>query len=128
MENKQKFAEHKVELKQTADELRARYIKIAKDQDIGIVHIHYDGIKGGMTIAFRKASPYKHGVMVDVAVNVCSIKDAFSRKLGTFGAIQKFLDGETIQLPLLAGTYGDTCDLNWTIKRAFTTLYNIATE
>jgi len=127
MENKQKFAEQKAELKQTADELRARYIKIAKDQGIGIVHIHYDGIKGGMTIAFRKASPYKHGVMVDVAVSVCSTKDTFSCKRGTFGAIHKFLNGETIQLPLLVGSYGDTSDLNWTVKQAFTSMYNIAT-
>ncbi len=123
MKNLQKFAEEKAELKRTADELHARYIKIAKDQGIGIVHIHREGLKGGMTVAFSKSSPYKHGVMVDVAVNVCSEKDTFSRKLGSFGAIEKFLGGETIQLPLLVSTSGDTSDLNWTVKQAFTSLY-----
>ncbi len=105
MENQRKFNEQKAELKRTADELRARYLKIAKDQGIGIVHIHSEGIKGGLTIAFSKSSPYKHGVMVEVAVNTCSTNDTFSRKLGTAS--------------------GDVSDLNWTVKQAFTNLYNI---
>jgi len=125
MENQRKFNEQKAELKRTADELRARYLKIAKDQGIGIVHIHSEGIKGGLTIAFSKSSPYKHGVMVEVAVNTCSTNDTFSRKLGTHGALEKFLSGETILLPLLLSASGDVSDLNWTVKQAFTNLYNI---
>ncbi len=126
MENHQKCAKQEKAFKRTADELRAQCLKIAKERGIGIVHIHREGTKGGLTIAFSKSSPYKHGVMVDVAVNTCSTNDAFSRKLGTHGALEKYLAGETIQLPLLLSAKGDVSDLNWTVKQAFTTLYNIS--
>lgn len=90
---------------------------------IGIVHI-YNHLepKGGMTIAYRKSTPYKSGVMVDVAVHVCSEDDAFSKKIGNAGATEKFMNGELIQLPLLK-LFGKE-DISFAVKRAFTALYS----
>ena len=95
----------------------------AKEDKIGIVHIHSDNWpRGGLTVAFRKANEFKSGTMVEVAVNTCSSKDMFSRKLGTVGALRKFFDGETIQLPILNRYQED--DINWAVKQAFTGLWD----
>lgn len=93
----------------------------AKAQNIGIVHIHEDGVKGGLTIAYRKCNEFKSGRMVEVAVGVCSIDDAFSKKVGVQNALQRFFDGETIQLPLLNNH--DVRDLSYAVKSAFTVFY-----
>lgn len=91
------------------------------DGDIGIVHIYNpDYPKGGMTIAYRKSNEYKSGVMVDVAVHVCSDADSFSKKIGNAGAKEKFLSGETIQLPILRIFVKE--DISYAVKRAFTAL------
>lgn len=89
--------------------------------DLGIVHIydpHYP--KGGMTVAYRKSSPFKSGVMVEVAVQVCSETDSFSKKIGKAGAKERFLNGETIHLPILR--YFGEAVLSHAVKRAFTAL------
>lgn len=93
----------------------------AKAQNIGIVHIHEDGQKGGLTIAYRKTSPYASGRMVEVAVATCSIEDAFSKKIGVQNALEKFFDGQTIELPLL-NNY-DQRDISYAVKTAFTAFY-----
>lgn len=95
----------------------------AREEGIGLVHIHNG--KGGITIAFKPATPYKNCYMVDVAVNTCSVEDTFVRKLGAIGAVEKFLGGETIQLPLLSMFSNE--DLSYVVKRAFTALYKEAT-
>lgn len=89
---------------------------------IGIVHIrNFFNNKGGLTVAFRKSSPHSGGVMVECAVQVCSNKDTFSRKIGTTGALNRFFNGETIQLPILQ-TYSEE-DMSHVVKQAFTVLY-----
>jgi hypothetical protein len=114
--------ELRAELRQIADEYRMQLMARAKDENIGIVHIHNDYFpRGGLTVAFKKANEYKSGTMVEVAVNTCSDKDMFNRKLGTTGALRKFFDGETIQLPIL-NTYQEE-DLSWAVKQAFTALW-----
>jgi hypothetical protein len=115
--------ELQAELRQLANEYRMSLMARAKEDKIGIVHIHNHYYpRGGLTIAFRKANDFKSGTMVEVAVNTCSDKDMFSRKLGTVGALRKFFDGETIQLPILK-MYQEE-DLNWAVKQAFTGLWN----
>lgn len=102
---------------------RANLLEDAKLEGLGIVHIYnVHSPKGGLTVAFRKVSKYTSGVMVEVAVQTCSQEDAFSKKVGTAGALRRFFNGETIQLPLLA-TYAPE-DLNYAVKRAFTALYD----
>jgi len=111
------------ELREMADSYRKTLMARAKADNIGIVHIHNNNWpRGGLTVAFRKANDFKSGTMVEVAVNTCSSKDMFSRKLGTVGALRKFFDGETIQLPLLK-VYQEE-DLSWAVKQAFTGLWD----
>jgi 3-polyprenyl-4-hydroxybenzoate decarboxylase len=114
--------ELRAKVRQLADEYRMQLMARAKDESIGIVHIHSNNWpRGGLTVAFKKANEFKSGTMVEVAVNTCSSKDMFSRKLGTVGALRKFFDGETIQLPLL-NMYQEE-DINWAVKQAFTALW-----
>lgn len=112
----------KATLKHHIDNERAELLEQAQEAGVGIVHI-YDSYcpKGGLTIAFRKCNSYTSGTMVEVAVNTCSKEDAFSKKIGVVGALQKFFDGETIQLPLLNNT--DPRDINYAVKAAFSNLY-----
>lgn len=94
----------------------------AKEDGVGIVHVYSPEFpKGGLTCAFMKCTEFDGDVMVDVAVNVCSINDSFSKKIGTEGALRKFYEGETICLPLLRGFRVE--DLNFAVKNAFTKMY-----
>lgn len=102
---------------------RAYLLDLATQNDVGIVHVYdTEYPKGGLTIAFSKANKFKSGTMVQVAVNVCSREDSFSKKLGTMGALEKFFARETIELPLLA-TF-DASMLPYIVKNAFTALYD----
>lgn len=92
-------------------------------QKVGIVHIFDEmNAKGGLTVAFKKTSPYKSGAMVTVAVATCSKLDAFSKKIGTERALEMFFTGQTIQLPLLQ-TFAEE-DLAYAVKNAFRRLYD----
>lgn len=100
---------------------RQELIDKAKVLGVGLVHIFdVDLPKGGLTVAFRKVSPHKSGTMVEVAVATCSDKDTFSRKIGATVALQKFYNGETIELPLLRSC--TERDLNEVVKHAFIAL------
>ena len=113
----------KATLKHHVDNARADLLEQAQEAGVGIVHIYdSDCPKGGITVAFRKCNAYTSGSMVEVAVNTCSNNDSFSKKIGTAGALQKFFDGETIQLPLLHGIT-DPRDINYAVKQAFWGLY-----
>lgn len=86
-----------------------------------VVHIYDPEYpKGGMTVAYRKSGQYKSGVMVEVAVQVCSDSDSFSKKIGNVGAKRRFLNGETIHLPILKNFYPE--DIGFAVKQAFTAL------
>ena len=101
---------------------RAQLIDKAKLLNVYTIHIFDKQYpKGGMTIALRKISQHKSGKMVECAVANCSDQDTFSKKIGTTIALEKFFDGQTIELPLLA--YYDFRDINSVVKRAFTALY-----
>ena len=90
---------------------------------IQVVHVRSDyGSKGGMTIAFRKSSQYKSGRMVDLSIATCSIEDQFNKGIGMVNALEKFFDGETIQMPLL-NAFEDE-NLAEVVKVVFTRLYN----
>ena len=117
----QKAAAAKVD-KQLATEYRSALLTKAKADGVGIVHIFNEfDAKGGLTVAFQKSSEYTSGVMVTVAVNVCSKEDAFSRNIGTTGALDKFFDGQTIELPLL--NQWEAEDLSMAVKFAFSQFY-----
>lgn len=125
--NQEYMKRAKEDIAQRASDKRARakLLENAKRDGIGIVHI-YDSEypKGGLTIAFAKTTEYKTGCMVTVAVNTCSQEDAFNKKIGILGALEKFYNVEVIQLPLLR-TYA-TEDLNFAVKNAFMALYFLA--
>ena len=117
----QKAAAIKV-AKHAASEYRNALLTKAKADKVGIVHIFNEfDTKGGLTVAFQKSNQYKSGVMVTVAVNVCSKDDTFSRNIGTTGALDKFFDGQTIELPLLSGWLLE--DLSMAVKYSFTKFY-----
>ena len=102
---------------------RQELLEGAKEQGVGLVHIYNpENPKGGLTVAFRKVSPYRNGRMVECAVHTCSKYDNFNKKVGTLGALTKFEDAETIQLPLL-NMYPER-DLAYAVKVAFTALYS----
>lgn len=90
---------------------------------VDVVHIYNpDYPKGGLTVAYRKSTPFKSGVMVEVAVHTCSEADSFSKKVGNAGATEKFMNGQTIHLPILKLFQKE--DIATAVKRAFTALYD----
>lgn len=98
---------------------------IDKAQLLGVklVHIKSDtNPKGGLTVAFKKISPFNSGRMVEVAVATCSIEDTFSRKIGTQIALTNFFEDKTINLPL--ANYCSEADLPHIVKAAFNSLYS----
>lgn len=113
----------KAEIKAAQDAARTKLLIWAKDMDVSIVHIfNEDTPYGGLTVAFQQVGPYQTGKMVQVAVQTCSEEDAFSRKLGTLGALQKFYDGETINLPILTNYRAE--DINYAVKLVFSQMYS----
>ena len=101
---------------------RVDLINTAKSAGVGLVHIYDPEYpKGGLTIAFKKVSPYTSGVMVECSVSTCSQEDSFSKKIGTQNALTKFFQDDTFQLPLLLNSMPS--DINGTVKRAFSALY-----
>ncbi len=107
--NKKKFNE---------DENRAALLDLADRESIGIVHVfnkYYP--QGGVTVAFKKSSEFNSTRMVHVAVVTCSPHDTFNKRIGTRMALDAFLDGKTIMLPLLNSYERD--DVNGAVKRAF---------
>lgn len=111
------------QLKDLMETERANLVSKAAYDKVNIVHV-FDSAnpKGGLTVAFRKVSPYTNGNMVKVAVATCSALDNFNRKLGTQLALNKFYDDETIELPLSSGWADE--DLNGIVKTCFSALYN----
>ena len=111
-------------LKASIEDERQTLLADAKRNGVNIVHIFCTAnTKGGLTVAFRKTRPNETSTnMVDVAVATCSFADTFSRKIGTHLALQKWFDGDLIQLPLSSG-YADE-DLNGRVKEAFASMWN----
>ena len=72
----------------------------ARPNGISIVHARSENMLGGATIAFRPANNYRNCRMVTVAVVYCSPQDQFNKRLGSALAVEKFLNGETIQVPV----------------------------
>lgn len=109
-------------VKRIVEAERKEMLRKAEVTGVGIVHIfNPSDTKGGLTVAFRKCLPEQVSTnMVDVSVAVCSRSDTFSRKIGTYNALEKFFYGEIISLPLSSG-YADE-DLAGTVKFAFTAL------
>lgn len=104
------------------NEYRNALLAKAKADGVGIVHIFNEySAKGGLTVAYQKANEYDSGVMVTVAINVCSKEDSFSRSIGTRGALDKFFDGQTVQLPILNNWEPE--DISLAIKFAFSQFY-----
>lgn len=110
-------------VKASMDRYRFEMMDAAKEANIGIVHVFRDGEKGGLTIAFKPASKFGSGRMVQVAVATCSIEDHFNKKIGTVVALERFFDGETIELPLLKMYYKE--DLSTAVKQAFAAMYSV---
>lgn len=89
---------------------------------INIVHVFDKELPyGGLTVAFRKVTPFKSGRMVECAVATCSIEDSFNKRVGREIALRNFTNGETIKLPLDE----NDGDLNGSVKAAFSLLYGV---
>ena len=58
----------------------------------GVHVVHQNNIMGGFTFAWQRATDFPKSKMVVVAVSFCSIKDQFSRKIGTFNALNNFFN------------------------------------
>lgn len=109
--------------RQITDENRAALLEQAQEEGVGLVHVFdVDFPHGGLTVAFRKVSPYKSGRMVRVAVATCSQEDSFSKKTGAKQALEMFFSGKTIDLPILQTFHSD--NLNYAVKLAFQNLYD----
>lgn len=104
------------------DEERSGLLEMAREHGVGIVHI-YDSYAhfGGISVAFKKCSEYDSGVMVEVAVQTCSEQDSFSKKTGTRLVLERFFNGNTIELPLLRNSYNQ--ELNHVVKYLFSSMY-----
>jgi len=114
----------KAEQRQRDEDYRLDLMAKATILGVGLVHIYdTENHKGGLTVAFRKVSQFGSGKMVQCAVNTCSNKDSFSKKIGAKGALEKFFNGETIELPILEVWSEE--DLNWAVKTSFTNLYAV---
>ena len=106
--------------------LRQDLMNRASVLGIGLVHIYNpENPRGGLTVAFRPVAGYKSTRMVTCAVNVCSIEDMFDKKIGAPAAIQKFLFGECIDLPLLNMFAIE--DVAYAVKRGFSSMYEATT-
>ena len=121
MDYKEKAKNEQLARQITKDNL-AYLLGEAKSNNVGLVHVFDpDYPMGGLSVAFRKSSPYKSGVMVEVAVATCSTQDMFNKKVGATIALQMFFDGKTIEFPLLKMFTED--NLNYAVKQAFNALY-----
>lgn len=64
-----------------------------------VCHAFYPNEKGGVSIAYEKASDTKNARMVWVSVAYCSPHDSFSRKVGTSRVLELWNDGERVLVP-----------------------------
>lgn len=73
--------------------------KLLADNNLSVVHFgpatKISPRDRSFTVAFRPT-----GDLVEVAVSVVHPKDKFTRKIGTRTAVDKFLAGETIKIPV----------------------------
>lgn len=69
--------------------------------DIKVCHL-FDKYRpyGGITVAYKKCSDFHNTRMVEIAVACCSKNDIYNKKVGARLAMERFLDGYTIELPL----------------------------
>jgi len=55
---------------------------------------------GGMTLAYRQR---REDSFIEVSSALCSLKDVFSRKVGTTVAVEEFMAGRVLRIPNYAG-------------------------
>lgn len=79
---------------------------------VNITHCMGPKGKGGVTIAWRKASDTKNARMVEVAVTYCSPADTFTKKIGKEAAMLEFQLGNTILVPARTMKSDDTIPYN----------------
>ena len=77
------------------------YLDDMLDHDIRICH-GYDpqDNRGGVTIAYRKCSDWRNTKMVEVSLAYCSSKDSFNKKVGVQLAVDRFMNGNTVMVPV----------------------------
>ena len=66
---------------------------------VRVCHAFYPNEKGGVSIAYEKASDTKNARMVWVSVAYCSPHDSFSRKVGTSRVLELWHEGERVLVP-----------------------------
>ena len=83
-------------------------------QSLGICITHCMGEngKGGVTMAWRKASDTKNARMIEVAVAYCSPTDTFTKRIGKQLALENFLAGETVFVPARTEKTDDSIPYN----------------
>jgi hypothetical protein len=80
------------------------YLDDIEDLDLRICHGYnrHDN-RGGVTIAYRKCSNWRNTRMVEVALAYCSPKDSFNKKIGAELAVDRFVNGNTVMVPVRYG-------------------------
>jgi hypothetical protein len=76
---------------------------LLRDNNLRVVHIRPDkeeilpfGSARGMTIAFRDTGK----PVIEISTALCKNGDTFAKKVGTYVAVQNFLSGHTIRVPI----------------------------
>lgn len=77
------------------------YLDDMADHNIRVCH-GYDphDNRGGVTIAYRKCGGWRNTKMVEVSLAYCSSKDSFNKKVGVQLAVDRFMNGNTVVVPV----------------------------
>ena len=72
------------------------------EEGVRIVHFfdYYDLKSGGCTVAYRRVTDKLSNRMVECSVAYCHPGEVFTKKVGTFLALQRFDWGNTVTLPI----------------------------
>lgn len=77
--------------------------KMAKDYGVYVATRELNesgGRYNGVSVAFAPMLDNGRGKMLSVSVSYCASADQYSKKVGKCAALEKWFDGESIQMPL----------------------------
>jgi hypothetical protein len=83
---------------------------------VRFAHLFEPGRKGGCTVAYRPVSFAKNSKMLEIALAYTHPRDQYVRKTGAELAAQRWLDGQTVTMPLRGR---DNHETQYNLWRAF---------
>jgi hypothetical protein len=75
---------------------------------IGVRFMHLRGWKTSCTVAYRPLQNDPHSQVLEIAVTYKHSKDQYNRKVGSTIAAKRFLEGNTITMPIRGKTNHET--------------------